>query len=60
MLTRVTSGVVRLRDLMPGQHSSEVMSQLWRHRVRSDRPRIEPQTSLTVSGILNRCQPADF
>ena len=35
---RVTNGGVRLRGLAPGQHSSEELTQRWRHCFRFDRP----------------------
>ena len=56
MPTRVTSVVFHLRDVAPGQHSSEETSQRW--RAVDDTvpaftgPGIEPQTSRTDSDFF--------
>ena len=53
---RITSGGAHLRDLAPGQHSSEVTSQRWRAvgDTESDvtNPGIETQTSRTDNDVL--------
>ena len=56
MPKRVTSGWVHLRNLAPGQHSSEEMSQ-WRQTVGNTTsnwtsPVIKPQTSRTDNNVL--------
>ena len=57
MPKRVTSGMVHLRFLAPGQHSSEKVSQRWRAISDTvfdltDRG-TEPQTCRTDSDMLN-------